>query len=133
MVPYYLSRRGHAVRFIDTLGLVDREVASHYRIGAKLLDLGRRIASGASARDALAEGRRERARRVAESILARQPDYILLETELESNGMLEELAGNPRFRGDYTLVAALPVAAAPRVRIFARAAAALRAGISPAS
>ncbi len=122
MVPYYLAVRGHDVTFVDTLGLVDRAVARHYRMGAKLADLVRRVRSGASLARALDDGRRDRAQAVADEILGRSPDYVLLETELDANGMLQALASSPAFRSDYPEIAAIPSADEPRVRVHARSA-----------
>src|SRR3954468_15299136 len=64
-VPYYLAHDGHEVRFLDTLGLVDREVARIYRFDGKIRDLLRDIRAGHSPREALELGRQRRPQQFA--------------------------------------------------------------------
>ncbi len=121
-VPYYLARHGHEIRFIDTLGLVDREVAGLYRLDRKLGDLLRRVAGGQSLPSALEQGRRDRAEQFADLLLRRQPDFILVETELEDYAMMRALVGRPAFAARYREVVSLaPPGGAPYVRIYALA------------
>lgn len=127
-VPYYLARQGHEIHFIDTLGLVDRDVAGLYRLDRKLGDLLRRLERGDSPRVALEEGRRERAERFADLLLLRRPDFILVESELDDYAMMRALLGRPAFAARYREIAALsPPGGAPYVRIYA-----LIGGLRPA-
>jgi arabinofuranosyltransferase len=119
-VPYFVARQGHDVRFIDTLGLVDRRISQIYRLDSKLADFWREIRAGKSFDQALEQGRRERAQRVAESILARRPDFILIETILEDYRMMRALSANSQFKATYREVDALLAGGAPGVRIYAR-------------
>jgi len=119
-VPYFLARKGHRVTFIDTLGLVDRPISKIYRFDTKLASLWRDLAAGKSPAQALEAGRRERADRVAESILGRHPDLILIETALDEYQMMRALSENPEFKTAYRKIAELPPGAPPYVRIYAR-------------
>ena len=119
-VPYYLARKGHDVTFIDTLGLVDRPVSRIYRFDKKLLDLFREIGAGRSFGQALEIGRRQRANRVAESILARRPDFILIEVALEDYRMMRALMENPQLETGYHEIEGLPPGGPSYVRIYVR-------------
>jgi arabinofuranosyltransferase len=119
-VPYYLARRGHEVTFIDTLGLIDHPVSQVYRFDRKLAALFQDLRAGQSFAQALETGRRERAQRVAESILARRPDFILIETALEDYRMMKALLENPRLAADYREIEGLPPAGPKYVRIWIR-------------
>jgi len=119
-VPYYLARQGHAVVFIDTLGLVDRPISRIYRFDGKLAEMFRQVRAGKSLAQALEAGRRERAQRVARSILERKPDFILIETALEDYQMMKALAADPEFQTAYRETDALPHGGPPYVRIYAR-------------
>ena len=119
-VPYYLARRGHDVTFIDTLGLIDRPVSQIYRFDRKLKDFLRELGAGKSVAQALEKGRQQRANRVAESILARRPDFILIETALEDYRMMKALMENPELKAAYREIEGLPPGKPPYVRIFVR-------------
>ncbi len=119
-VPYFVARQGHDVKFIDTLGLVDRPISQIYRFDAKLADLWRDIRAGRSLGQALEEGRRERANRVAASILERRPDFILIETALEDYRMMWALSASSQFKVAYREISGLPPGGPPYVRIYAR-------------
>src|SRR3954463_290325 len=97
-IPYYLASRGHEITFVDTLGLVDRQVAEVYRFDRKLKDLLRDLRAGRSWPEALEKGRRERANRLAGVVLARHPDFILIETALDDYGMMKALVATPEPR-----------------------------------
>jgi len=119
-VPYYLARRGHDVTFIDTLGLIDRPVSQIYRFDKKLKDLMREMGAGKSVAQALEAGRQQRANRVAESILARRPDFILIETALEDYRMMKALLEDPELKTAYREIEGLPPGGPPYVRIYVR-------------
>jgi|GEM_PF-3575146 len=119
-IPYYLASRGHEVTFIDTLGLVDRQVAEVYRFDRKLKDLFRDLRAGRSWPEALEKGRRERANRLAEVVLARHPDFILLETALDDYGMMKALVASPGLKASYRLTGQLPPEGMAYVRIYTR-------------
>lgn len=119
-VPYFLARKGHNVTFIDTLGLVDRQIAGVYRFDSKLISLLREVAAGKSLPQTLEAGRRERASRVADSILGRHPDLILIETALEDYRMMRALSASPEFKAAYREIGGLPPGGPPYVRIYAR-------------
>jgi hypothetical protein len=120
-VPYYLARQGHDVVFLDTLGLVDRQISRIYRFDGKLADLLQEMRAGRTLAQALEVGRRKRAQRVATSILARRPDFILIETALEDYRMMKALVENHEFKRAYREIDALPHGGPPYVRIYARA------------
>lgn len=119
-IPYYLASRGHEVTFVDTLGLVDRQVAEVYRLDRKLKDLFRDLRAGRSWPEALEKGRRERASRLADVVLARHPDFILLETALDEYGMMKALVASPELAAKYRLTGQLPPTGRPYVRIYSR-------------
>jgi len=119
-IPYYLASRGHEVTFIDTLGLVDRQVAEVYRFDRKLKDLFRDLRAGRSWPEALEKGRRERANRLAEVVLARHPDFILIETALDDYGMMKALVASPGLKASYRLTGQLPPEGMAYVRIYTR-------------
>lgn len=119
-VPYYLARQGHDVVFLDTLGLVDRQISRIYRFDGKLGDLFREVRAGKTLAQALETGRRKRAQSVAASILARRPDFILIETSLEDYRMMKALLENRELASTYREIDALPHGAPPYVRIYAR-------------
>lgn len=118
-IPYFAARHGHDVRFIDTLGLVDREVSQIYRVDAKLLALWRDVWNGRSPAQALEAGRLERAHRAATSILARRPDFILVETSLNDNRVKAILA-SPDFTTCYREIRASDRGVLPHVRVYFR-------------
>ena len=119
-IPYYLASRGHEVAFVDTLGLVDRQVAEVYRFDRKLKDLFRDLRAGMSWPEALEKGRRERASRLAQVVLARHPDFILLEIALDDYGMMKALVAAPELKASYRLTGQLPPTGIPYVRIYSR-------------
>jgi hypothetical protein len=119
-IPYYLASRGHDITFVDTLGLVDRQVAGVYRFDRKLKDLFRDLRAGDSPREALEKGRRERANRLAEVVLARHPDFILLEADLDDYGMMKALVASPELKAKYHLTGRLPPTGRTYVRIYTR-------------
>jgi len=117
-VPYYLARDGHDVRFVDTLGLVDRQGAGIYRFDGKIEDLLRDLRAGRPPREALELGRRRRAERFAETILAKHPDFVLIEAALNDYPMMRALRESPEFRTAYHASGQLPLAGLPYVRIY---------------
>jgi hypothetical protein len=119
-VPYFVARRGHEVEFIDTLGLVDGPISRIYRFDSKLADLWRDLRAGRSLAQALEKGRRERANRVAASILVRRPDFILIETALADYRMMRALVESPDFKAAYREIGGLPPEGPPDVRIYVR-------------
>jgi hypothetical protein len=122
-IPYALARRGHNITFIDTLGLVDRQIAGIYRFDSKLASLWRDLRAGMSLPEALEAGRRERADRVAASILVRRPDFILIETVLEDFRIMRALSESPQFRAAYRDLGGFPPGRPADLEIYARAAA----------
>jgi hypothetical protein len=117
-IPYFLAHDGHPVIFVDTLGLVDRQVARIYRFDGKLRDLLREIRAGRSPREALAIGRRQRANQLAETVLVRHPDFVIIETALDDYPMMQALRENPGFRTRYRESGQLPPTGVPYVRIY---------------
>ena len=117
-VPYYLAHDGHEVRFVDTLGLVDREVARIYRFDGKIRDLLRDIRACRSPREALELGRQRRAQQFARTVLAKQPDLVLIEAALNDYPMMRALQENPEFRTTYHPSGQLPLEGLPYVRIY---------------
>jgi hypothetical protein len=117
-IPYFLAHDGHPVIFVDTLGLVDRQVARIYRFDGKLRDLLREIRAGRSPREALAIGRRQRANQLAETVLGRHPDFVIIETALDDYPMMQALRENPGFRTRYRESGQLPPTGVPYVRIY---------------
>ena len=118
-VPYFAARHGHDIRFIDTLGLVDREVSRIYRLDAKLLAFGRDVWNGRSLAQALEVGRLDRAQRAAASILTRGPDVILMETTLNDNRVKAMLLSSD-FTQCYREISASDRGGLPHVRVYAR-------------
>lgn len=117
-IPYYLVHDGHDVRFVDTLGLVDREVARIYRFDGKIRDLLRDLRAGRSPREALEIGRRRRAERFAGTVLGKKPDFVLIEAALNDYPMMRALQENPVFRTAYHPSGQLPLEGLPYVRIY---------------
>jgi hypothetical protein len=123
-VPYFAAVTGRDdIVFLDTLGLLDRQVGQIYRLDRKLAALARQLAGGSSFEQALAEGRRERAARFAGILLARHPDLIIVETYLPGYRTTEDMLRLPEFAERYRLVAEIPARGAGplAVRIFALA------------
>jgi arabinofuranosyltransferase len=118
-IPYCFAAAGRNVAFVDTLGLVDRQVAAIYRLDHKLAALARQLLAGRSLPQALALGRRQRDARFADHVLARDPDFILIEIELERTRRNLALLQDPRFAARYRPVADLPEDQ-PVVHVFAR-------------
>ncbi|HSU84362.1 MAG TPA: hypothetical protein VLR69_18230 [Thermoanaerobaculia bacterium] len=117
-IPYYLARDGHQVTFVDTLGLVDRQVARIYRFDGKTSDLLRDIRAGRSPREALELGRQRRAERFAETILAKHPDFLLIEAALSDYPMMRALQESPELKTAYHQSGQLPLEGLPYVRIY---------------
>ncbi|HEY2294830.1 MAG TPA: hypothetical protein VGM86_29355 [Thermoanaerobaculia bacterium] len=117
-VPYYLAHDGYEIRFVDTLGLVDREVARIYRFDGKIRDLLRDVRAGHSPREALELGRQRRARQFARTVLAKQPDCVLIEAALNDYPMMRALQEDPEFRTTYQPSGQLPLVGLPYVRIY---------------
>ena len=117
-VPYFLLRDGHEVTFVDTLGLIDRQVARIYRFDGKIRDLLREIRAGQSPRQALELGRRQRANQFAGTVLGRHPDFVLIEAALNDYPMMRALRENPEFRTAYHQSSQLPLEGLPYVRIY---------------
>ncbi len=119
-IPYYLASRGHDVTFVDTLGLVDRQVAEVYRLDRKLKDFLDALRAGSTPREALETGRRERAKRLAATVLARRPDFILIESALDDYGMMRALVASPELKAKYRLTGQLPPEGKSYLRIYTR-------------
>ena len=119
-VPYYVAARGHRVTFIDTLGLVDRQVAGIFRFDRKARDLAGGMLAGESFGQALERGRQRRAALLAENLLARRPDFILVEAYFEDLAPMRALTASPGFAAAYRRLGALPARGAPYVWIYAR-------------
>ncbi|HEY0553702.1 MAG TPA: hypothetical protein VGG20_05510 [Thermoanaerobaculia bacterium] len=117
-IPYFLAHDGHPVTFVDTLGLIDRQVARIYRFDGKLKDLLRDMRAGRSPREALALGRRRRAVQLAGTVLARHPDFVMIETALDDYPMMQALRESAEFRSRYRQSGQLPAAGEPYVRIY---------------
>jgi arabinofuranosyltransferase len=117
-IPYYLARDGHEVRFVDTLGLVDRQVSGIYRFDGKIRDFLREVRAGRSPREALEIGRRRRAERLAETVLGKHPDFLLIEAALNDYPMMRALQENPELQTAYRQSGQLPLAGLPYVRIY---------------
>ncbi len=107
-VPYYAAAHGHEVRFLDTLGLVDRDVASIYRLDRRLAVLAADLAAGQSWTQALASGRRQRSTTFAALLLARRPDFIYVESYLSTYGFTQSILSQPVFAARYREIAAIP-------------------------
>jgi hypothetical protein len=116
-IPYCLAAAGRDVSFVDTLGLVDRQVSAIYRLDHKLAALARQLMAGSSLARALDQGRRERDSRFAAHVLARRPDFILVEIALQGSRRMQALVQAPRFTECYRQVADLP-RDAPVARIY---------------
>jgi hypothetical protein len=119
-VPYYVAARGHRIAFIDTLGLVDRQVAGIFRFDQKARDLARRMLAGESFGQALEGGRQRRAALLAENLLARRPDFILVEAYFMDLAPMRALTASPGFAAAYRRLGSLPATGAPYVWIYAR-------------
>jgi arabinofuranosyltransferase len=117
-IPYYLAVAGRDVAFVDTLGLVDRQVAATYRLDHKLVAMGRALLAGRSLDEARRQGRHEREARFTAYVLGRRPDLILIELVLERSRRLQTLVLDPGFKACYREVVDLPLDQ-PMVRVFA--------------
>jgi hypothetical protein len=107
-VPYYAIAAGREITFLDTLGLMDRQVAGINRLDHKLAALGRELAAGRSFAQAVERGRRERTARLAGILLARHPDFIIVETYLTNYQIMLALLAQPAFATRYREVAEIP-------------------------
>ena len=107
-VPYYVAAHGREVRFLDTLGLVDRDVAAIYRLDHRLAALAADLAAGQSWSQALDSGRRRRSASLAALLLARRPDFIFAESYLAAYGVTRETLRQPAFAARYREIAAIP-------------------------
>jgi arabinofuranosyltransferase len=107
-VPYYATATGRDIIFLDTLGLLDRQVARIYRLDHKLAALGRELAAGRSFAEAVERGRRARNARFAELLLARRPDFIIVEVYLTNYDTMLALMSRPPFAARYREVAQIP-------------------------
>jgi hypothetical protein len=117
-IPYYLAHDGHEVTFVDTLGLIDRQVSGIYRFDGKVRDLLREIRAGRSPREALEIGRRQRAERLAATVLAKHPDFLLIEAALNDYPMMRAIQESPELRTAYRQSGQLPLEGLPYVRIY---------------
>jgi arabinofuranosyltransferase len=117
-IPYYLARDGHQVTFVDTLGLVDREVARIYRFDGKIRDLLRDMRAGRSPREALALGRQRRAEQLAGTVLGKHPDFLLIESALNDYPMMRAIQESPELKTEYRQSGQLPLEGLPYVRIY---------------
>jgi hypothetical protein len=117
-IPYYLARDGHEVTFVDTLGLVDREVARIYRFDGKIRDLLRDMRAGRSPREALALGRQRRAEQLAGTVLGKHPDFLLIESALNDYPMMRAIQESPELKTEYRQSGQLPLEGLPYVRIY---------------
>jgi arabinofuranosyltransferase len=124
-VPYYATATGHDIRFLDTLGLVDRQVAAIYRFDHKLAALAHRLLAGRSLAAASAGVDRELAARLAANLLARRPDFIFVEAYQNNLPTVEAIVRHPGFAALYAQVGEIP--GPPYVGVYALRAAA-RAG-----
>ena len=115
--PYLAALRGVDIRFLDTVGWVDRDVARIYRFDRKVTDLLKDLASGMGFAAALERGRTARVHQFVAEILRRRPDFVLVEPNLVHPGM-DALEADPVFRRSYRHVADL--APAPIVRVYTR-------------
>jgi arabinofuranosyltransferase len=120
-VPYLATASGRDLRFFDTLGLVDRQVAAIYRFDHKLAALARELAAGRPFAEAVERGRRERAARFAAVLAARRPDFIIVETYLENYEAMMAIMEQPAFAARYREVAQIPAGLRGKlpVRIYA--------------
>jgi hypothetical protein len=98
--PYLAALERPDVRFLDTVGWVDRRVADLYRPWSKVRELASawRTHQGVSA--ALAAGREDRRRAFVDLVLSREPDLLLAERHL-AHGGLDALVADSRFRERY--------------------------------
>jgi arabinofuranosyltransferase len=113
--PYLAALQSVDIRFLDTVGWVDRRVAAIYRFDTKLGELVRDLAAGIGLAEALERGRRRRVDRFVAEILARRPDFVLVEPHLRHPGM-EALVADPVFRRRYRHVTDL--LPAPMIRVY---------------
>ncbi len=115
--PYLASLLGRDIRFLDTVGWVDREVAAIHRPDRNLLAVMRSVASGRSPKQALADVRRQNVERFVELVLRRRPDFVLAEPYLMHAGM-DALRTAPEFLAGYRRLGA--IASEPPVEVFSR-------------
>jgi hypothetical protein len=106
--PYCLTAHGREVRFLDTLGLVDRGVAGIYRLDHRLAGLAHDLAAGQSWSQARESGRRRRGASFAALLLARRPDFIVVESYLSTYGFTEAILRQPAFAARYREIAQIP-------------------------
>jgi len=99
--PYFAALSDHPLRFLDTVGWVDRDIGDLYRLDRKLGDFATALWHGASFSETLQRGREERARAFVDLLLARRPDFILIEPDLQHAGMNRVLPADPRFQAAY--------------------------------
>jgi hypothetical protein len=105
------------LRFLDTVGWVDRGVAEVYRLDRKLVGLARALATGSAPGAALAKVRQRNVESFVDHLLARSPELVLVETELEHAGTAA-LERDPRFERGYLHV--LEITANPRTSVWVR-------------
>jgi predicted NAD-dependent protein-ADP-ribosyltransferase YbiA (DUF1768 family) len=93
-------------------------VARIYRFDGKISDLLRDIRAGRSPREALELGRQRRAERFAETVLAKHPDFLLIEAALNDYPMMRALQESPELKTAYHQSGQLPLEGLPYVRIY---------------
>lgn len=114
--PYLAALERPDLRFIDTVGWVDRRVAALYGFGGKMRDMALDLKKTGNPAAALDLGRERRTQAFVDLLLACQPELVLVEPHLEHAGVAR-LAGSPEFLSRYRLIA--EIGPPPLVRAFA--------------
>lgn len=113
--PYRAAVERPDLRFLDTVGWVDRRVAGLYGLGGKLRGLVLDLRTTGSLAAALELGRQRRAEAFVEILLECQPEIVLVEPHLGHAGVAL-LARAEEFQRRYRLVA--EIGPPPAVRVF---------------
>lgn len=119
--PYYALQSGRDIRFIDTLGLTDREIGQIYGLPSRVGGVVRTLRAGGSVSTAVTATRHELAARLQNYLLhMRQPDVLIVETRFADDLFMAALLSSEPFRRDYRPVAAIPPGPNPYALVFAR-------------
>lgn len=118
--PYYSMIAGKDIRFIDTLGLVDREIGKIYRFDNLIRIFLGEIFSGESLKRAAEKGREKLAVKSSEYIISRRPDFIIIESIFANSLRIQTLLSNRRFRRRYTFIEEIISGGKPLFLVYAK-------------
>lgn len=118
--PYYSTKVGKNLTFIDTLGLTDAELGHILSMRNKLGILVSNLLKGQSLKKAYDGGRNTVYTQANNYLLSRRPDIIVIESILIQNPIFEGLLSRADFQRFYTLRAKFPSETHPSFIVYGR-------------